>query len=203
MAGSSYMFYYADEIINRLGRTFPDIQSDSVDEEQLADHYDVIVVGYGQHGQKLCHRLDASLQILVLEHDPRAVKHAVIPPNVTLIHADVTEDEIRRDVEQYSARYVIVTSSEPHVNISSHHYNKHLDRHIVGRANNEHDAIDLYESGIDIVHVIHDAAVDHTVQLINANPHPEQISTHTHSHLVELRTYTSEELFQSMSEKSG
>lgn len=191
MAGSSYLFAYADTLMDRISRYIPQMKKWYTDTETVSGHeYDIIVVGYGDHGQKLCRSLSGHFSILVLEHDPQIVRHAIVPDHVTIIHADVTEDEIRKEVEQYHARFVIVTSSELSVSIASHHYNKHLDRHIIARTKSEKDAIMLYKKGIDIVHVVHEAAVDQTIDLIQESVFDhESVGRYKHRHLDDLTHY--------------
>ncbi|USN57534.1 MAG: NAD-binding protein [Candidatus Peribacteria bacterium] len=169
MAGSSYLFYYADDIMTRIEHHRPQVtRSTTLPKHTMHEHdsYDIIIVGYSKHGQRLSRALSRYFTILVLEHDPYIANHADVPPNVTVLHADVTENEIRKEVEQYHARFVIVTSSEFDVNLSVHHYNKDLDRYTIARAQSEEDALRLYDQGVDIVHVIHDQAVNDTVDMI-------------------------------------
>lgn len=81
----------------------------------------------------------------MLENDPQIVRHVTPPEHVTIIQADATEDEIRKELEHYHARFVIVTSSALDVSIASHHYNKHNHRHIIARTKNEEEAVMLYQ----------------------------------------------------------
>lgn len=158
IACSTYLIIYADTVYAWLAPYLKVFERKGVrSESEFTDEYDVILFGLKSGSRTFLEGFqNLGSRFLVVDYDPEVVD-MLTREGVDAVYGDANDTEFLEDLPIDKAKMVVVTATEFTVNATlvSHIGHKHPEVLVIAKAEEAHEAQQLYEMGASYVMMPH------------------------------------------------
>lgn len=158
IACSTYLIIYADTVYVWLAPYLKVFERKGVrSESEFTDEYDVILFGLKSGSRTFLEGFqNLGSRFLVVDYDPEVVD-MLTREGVDAVYGDANDTEFLEDLPIDKAKMVVVTATEFTVNATlvSHIGHKHPEVLVIAKAEEAHEAQQLYEMGASYVMMPH------------------------------------------------
>ncbi len=158
IACSTYMIIYADKVYEWLAPYLKVFERKSArSEPDVGDEYDVIIFGFKSGSRSFLSGFQGLKQrYLIVDYDPEVVD-ALNREGVDAVYGDANDTEFLEDLPLDKAKMVIITATEFTVNaaVVSHITQQHPEMLVIAKAEEAHEAEQLYDMGASYVMMPH------------------------------------------------
>ncbi len=191
---STYLITYDTKIIAKLSPLFKYTERKNPKSEHAeAEHFEpqIIVVGAKRGGRSVIKKLQSlKKHFLVIDYNPETIKN-LKKRKVDCIFGDVHSLYSIDEISYNRLEYVISTTTSLSANLASLHFFKNrpeVEVKFICYAEDDHDALNLYSHGADLVLIPHHFSGKLVSSLIEeCEKRPMQLDEHKNAHLEDLK----------------
>jgi Kef-type K+ transport system membrane component KefB len=158
IACSTYLIMYSDTVYEWLAPWLKIFERKNVrSEPDVAEEYDVIIFGFKSGSRSFLSGFQKLGQRhLVVDHSPEVVD-TLNREGVDAVYGDGNDTEFLEDLPLEKAKMIVITATDFTVNatIVSHVMHRHSDVLVVAKAEESHEAQELYDMGASYVMMPH------------------------------------------------
>lgn len=158
IASSTYLIMYSDTVYEWLAPYLKIFERKNVrSEPDLGEEYDVVIFGFKTGSRSFIKGFQRlRKRYLVVDYDPEVVD-MLVQEGIDAVYGDGNDTEFLEDLPLEKAKMIVITATDVTVNatIVSHVAHRHPDVLIIAKAEEAHEAQELYDKGASYVMMPH------------------------------------------------
>lgn len=158
IASSTYLIMYSDTVYEWLAPYLKIFERKNVrSEPDLGEEYDVVIFGFKTGSRSFIKGFQRlRKRYLVVDYDPEVVD-MLVQEGIDAVYGDGNDTEFLEDLPLEKAKMIVITATDVTVNatIVSHVAHRHPDMLIIAKAEEAHEAQELYDKGASYVMMPH------------------------------------------------